>query len=324
METILIIEDTFQLRENIAEVLTMEGYSVLQADNGDTGVQLAKEYSPDLILCDIMMPGSDGFEVLQQLKDRDGQIQFPFIFISALEERKKVREGMELGADDYLVKPFSIDELLKTVSVRLEKHKSIEFRIKSGIDKIEEELKNGIAELENEIEKQKNQLNEVTSEMDQIAGLLSLKEDQMMKDTLRTIEINTTLMQMSAQLTDALQKTGISEEQHKILTSLRNRLRNKAVLLNNQTIFQLKFDQLHPNFKLSLMLRYPNLKKQDLVLLSTTYLHLDTFQQGIILSITSESVRKKRYRLKLKMGLDKDVELADAIRNIDSQDSRAS
>lgn len=321
METILIIEDTFQLRENIAEVLTLEGYRVLQADNGDTGVQLALEYSPNLILCDIMMPGSDGFEVLQKLKDHDGQILFPFIFISALEDRKNVREGMELGADDYLVKPFSIDELLKAVSVRLEKHRSIEFRIRSGIDQIEAELKSGIAELENEIEVQKNLLNEVTSEMDLIAGLLTLKEDQLMKDALRTIEINTTLMQMSAQLTNALQKSGLSEEQHKILTSLRNRLINKTVLLNNQTIFQLKFDQLHPNFKTCLMLKYPDLKKQDLVLLSTTYLHLDTFQQGIILGITSESVRKKRYRLKFKMGLNKNGELADAIRNLYLRDT---
>lgn len=320
METILIIEDTLQLRENIAEVLAMEGYRVLQADNGTTGVQIAMEQSPDLVLCDIMMPGPDGYEVLQMLKIPDGQVRYPFIFISALDERKNVREGMELGADDYLIKPFSIIELLKAVRVRLERHRSIESRIKSEIDKIEQELQKGVLELENIIKEQNNLLDEVISEKDQIAGELELKGDLLLKDALRAIEINTTLMQMSDQLSDALQQSDLSEEQHKILAGLRNRLRNKNILLNNQTVFQLKFDLLYPNFKTILLLKYPKLKKQDLVLLSSTYLNLDTFQQGIILNITAESVRKKRYRLKFKMGLYNSPDIRDTLRAMDFRD----
>ena len=323
METILIIEDTLQLRENIAEVLTMEGFRVLQADNGTTGVQIAMEQFPDLVLCDIMMPGPDGYEVLQMLKRPDGQIRYPFIFISALDERKNVREGMELGADDYLIKPFTISELLKAVRVRLERHRSIESRIRSEIDQIEQELQKGMSELENIIEEQKNLLDEVISEKDKIAGELGLKEDQLMKDALRAIEINTTFMQMSDQLTNALQQPDLSEEQHKILTGLRNRLRNKNILLNNQTIFQIKFDLLFPNFKTILLLKYPELKKQDLVLLSSTYLNLDTFQQGMILNITAESVRKKRYRLKFKMGLNNSQEIRDVLRTTDFRDLSA-
>lgn len=316
METILIIEDTIQLRENIAEVLEMEGYRVLQADNGTIGVHIAREQSPDLVLCDIMMPGPDGYEVLQMLKNPEGQISCPFIFISALDERKNVREGMELGADDYLVKPFSVNELLKAVRVRLDRQRSIESRIKSEIDQIEKEIQKEISEFEKTIKTQKNLLEVVISEKEQIAEELGLKEDQLMKDALRAIEINTTLVQMSAQLTEALQKPNLSEEQHKILTELRNRLRNKNVLLNNQTIFQLKFDLLYPKFKTNLLLKYPKLKKQDLVLLSTTFLNLDTVQQGIILNITAESVRKKRYRLKLRMGLNNKQDLAETIRNM--------
>jgi len=322
VDKILIIEDTTELRESIAEVLILENYSVIQASNGSMGIQLAQEHLPDLILCDIMMPEADGFQVLQSLKNEHNHLTIPFIFISALDERKNVREGMDLGADDYLIKPFSIEELLRAVKVRLDKHRSVESRIKMGIESIERELQNGISGLENEIVVQKSLLDKVTSEKEQIATQLKEKHEQLMRDALRTIEINTTLTQMSSQLTEALQKKGLTDEQHKILTELRNKLRNKSILLNNQTVFQLKFDQTHPEFKKNVLLKYPKLKKQDMVLLSSTFLQLDSNQLGIILSISPESVRKKRYRLKMKMGLGKDQELADFIRHLDPNELR--
>ena len=94
---------------------------------------------------------------------------------------------------------------------------------------------------------------------------------------------------------------------------MRNRLRNRSILLNNQTVFLFKFEQTYPNFKHSLLLKNSKLKKQDLVLLAATYMQLDTNQLGTILNISSESVRKKRYRLKLKIGLKRDQELTDFI-----------
>lgn len=103
MIKILIIEDTVTLREYISYALELEGFEVLNADDGKTGIQMAKEYLPDLILCDIMMPGMDGYNVLQLLKSEDGELQFPFIFITALAERENIRAGMELGADQYKI-----------------------------------------------------------------------------------------------------------------------------------------------------------------------------------------------------------------------------
>ncbi len=313
MDTILIIEDALQLRTSIAEVLTAEGFQVLQADNGIDGIEIAREWQPDLILSDIMMPGADGYEVLKSLRHEDGQLQFPFIFISALEDRKNVRDGMELGADDYLIKPFTVDELLKAVMVRLEKHRSIEMRFKLRIESIELELQEGIAELEGKFNSQKGTLDQVVAEKAKVEVQLKEKQDQLMQDALRSIEINSTLQQMSSHLTSALQRSNLSEDQRRILTDLRNRLRNRSILLNNQTVFLFKFEQTYPNFKHSLLLKNSKLKKQDLVLLAATYMQLDTNQLGTILNISSESVRKKRYRLKLKIGLKRDQELTDFI-----------
>ncbi len=318
METILIIEDTSQLRESIAEVLTNEGFRVLQADNGLAGIVLAIENMPDLILCDIMMPEADGFEVLNALKSDQGQLEAPFIFITALEDRKNVREGMERGADDYLIKPFTIEELLRTVNVRLEKRRSMESRFHLRIEAIERELQAGIEELNNTIGAQKSLIEKVAGDKELADLKLKEKQDQLMEDALRSIAINSTLQDMSAQLTHLLQKE-LPDDQRKTLIDLRNRLRNKSILLNNQTVFLFKFEQTYPNFKQRLLLRNPKLKKQELVLLAASYIHLDTQQMGTILNITAESVRKKRYRLKQKMGSIVEQELSDLFGQTDNR-----
>ncbi|MEI7829662.1 MAG: response regulator [Prolixibacteraceae bacterium] len=310
METILIIEDTYELRASIAEVLRQEGYNVLQAENGRIGIEQALQHAPDLILCDIMMPGADGFEVLKFLKQQKGLLNFPFIYMSALEERKSVREGMELGADDYLVKPFTIDELLKAIQVRLDKHRSIEVQINSQIEIIEQELQTSITELKQQVDSQEVLLGRIVAEKEEVAGKLIGKQEQLMQDALRSIEINNTLMEMFRQLTIALQKDQLTEVQRKTFSDLRNKLRTRSILLNNQTVFLFKFEQTYPNFKQTLLSQYPKLRKQDLVLLATTFMHLDTNQQGAILNITPESIRKKKYRLKMKMELGKEQDLS--------------
>lgn len=119
-----------------------------------------------------------------------------------------------------------------------------------------------------------------------------------MKDALRSIEINNLMHEIGVKLTNALQKDMLTEEQRKTMTDLRNRLRNRSILLNNQTIFLFKFEQTYPNFRYLLLRHYPKLNKQDLGLLAATYLSLDPNQLGSILKISAESVREKRYRLK--------------------------
>jgi len=116
---ILIIEDDTILRENTAELLGLSGYEVRTASNGKVGVQLAKEYLPDTIVCDIMMPELDGYGVLKTLSKDIHTKAIPFIFLSAKTERQDVRRGMDMGADDYLTKPFKEVELIGAIESRL-------------------------------------------------------------------------------------------------------------------------------------------------------------------------------------------------------------
>jgi len=118
---ILIIEDNDDIRESTAEILELANYDVLQANNGREGVELANKNLPDLILCDIMMPELDGYGVLYLLNKNPQTAATPFIFLTAKAERLDMRKGMEMGADDYLTKPFDDVELLNAIESRLNK-----------------------------------------------------------------------------------------------------------------------------------------------------------------------------------------------------------
>ncbi|SDY81401.1 response regulator [Hymenobacter psychrophilus] len=117
--TILLIDDHAPIRENTAELLQLAGYAVLTAENGQLGVALALETRPDLVVCDIMMPVLDGYGVLQIFNQHPQLSGVPFIFLTAKTERADLRRGMELGADDYLTKPFNKAELLSAIGSRL-------------------------------------------------------------------------------------------------------------------------------------------------------------------------------------------------------------
>ena len=121
MKKILVIEDEQEIRENIVKILQYEGYHPISADNGQTGITLAKKHRPDLIICDILMPGISGYGVLEELRSDPLTTTIPFIFLTAMTTREDMRYGMELGADDYLTKPFEVDDLLDAIHTRLEK-----------------------------------------------------------------------------------------------------------------------------------------------------------------------------------------------------------
>lgn len=123
---ILIIEDNVDIRESSIEILELAGYDVLQAENGKIGVELAQQYLPDMILCDIMMPELDGYGVLYLLSKNQETANIPFIFLTAKAERADMRKGMEMGADDYLTKPFDDMELLNTIESRFQKKEKLE------------------------------------------------------------------------------------------------------------------------------------------------------------------------------------------------------
>ncbi len=121
MKKILIIEDNPEIRENLAEILELSDYEVTTAENGIIGVTKATEVLPDLILCDVMMPELDGFGVLRILGKNTATMNIPFIFLTAKAEKADFRKGMNLGADDYITKPFDHTELLEAVEMRLKK-----------------------------------------------------------------------------------------------------------------------------------------------------------------------------------------------------------
>lgn len=121
MKKILLIEDDSALRENTAELLELSNYNVQTSSNGQLGVSEAKNFKPDIIVCDIMMPIMDGYGVLEELaKDNDTKY-IPFIFLSAKTEKEDIRRGMDLGADDYLTKPFEESDLISAIESRLAK-----------------------------------------------------------------------------------------------------------------------------------------------------------------------------------------------------------
>ena len=126
MKKILVIEDDQALQLVLIDILENEGYKVFFTSSGKSGIQLAKEILPDLIICDIMMPGIDGYMVKSALAEESSTALIPFIFLSALVEKENIRQGMELGADDYITKPFKIDEIVNAVKIRFKKQKLLE------------------------------------------------------------------------------------------------------------------------------------------------------------------------------------------------------
>lgn len=125
MKRILVIEDEASIRENTEDILVASGFEVITASNGAIGLQFAKTKSPDLILCDIMMPEMDGYEVLQALRQDNTTEMIPMIFLTAKVSREEQRQGMNLGADDYLTKPFTVEDLLSAIATRLKRQEQL-------------------------------------------------------------------------------------------------------------------------------------------------------------------------------------------------------
>ncbi|MBA3868070.1 MAG: hybrid sensor histidine kinase/response regulator [Anaerolineae bacterium] len=136
MTSILVIEDVEQMRDNIAEILEYEDYTVFKAENGRVGVESARNHLPDLIICDVMMPEMDGHGVLLELRSQPNTASIPFIFLTALSDLPSIRSGMNLGADDYLTKPHTTNQLIAAVAARLEKRTVIEHMHQQNLDEL--------------------------------------------------------------------------------------------------------------------------------------------------------------------------------------------
>jgi two-component system, sensor histidine kinase and response regulator len=133
---VLIIDDTEDVRMLISESLKLYGFDILVAEDGERGIEISKEHLPDLIICDIRMPKKDGYQTLTALREDEATATIPFIFLSGASEKLDMRKGMELGADDYLTKPFTHKELMAAVNARLEKQADFQRQSEKKLDEL--------------------------------------------------------------------------------------------------------------------------------------------------------------------------------------------
>ena len=148
-KNVLIIEDSDDVRENMKEILELSSYKVHTACNGKEGLEMVRKNSPDIILCDVMMPELDGYGVLRGLSNNPKTKNIPFIFVTAKSEKQDFRTGMDLGADDYLTKPFNGNDLLSLVSARLKKAEIISELLKYNSNDLEDFLLNPDISIDN-------------------------------------------------------------------------------------------------------------------------------------------------------------------------------
>lgn len=170
MNTILLIEDNEAMRENTAELLNLAGYKVIAVATGLAGLEEARKHSPNLILCDIMLPDLDGYGVLRALENQPELAAIPFVFLTAKSEKGYFRKAMDQGADDYLIKPFSGEQLLNVVSARLRKSEMQKNKAQNVIQRIKDVISKEHA----------------INHMEQLTSLKTVKKFAK-KDTSRTI-----------------------------------------------------------------------------------------------------------------------------------------
>lgn len=128
MHKILIIDDEENIRETVCEILELKGFEISSASNGKEGIAKAIEFKPDLIICDVMMPKMNGYETIKNVRKIKSLAHTPFVFLSAKTQKDDLRKGMNLGADDYLPKPFEIEELLEVIKKRIDRIENISFK----------------------------------------------------------------------------------------------------------------------------------------------------------------------------------------------------
>ncbi|HEY9703065.1 MAG TPA: response regulator, partial [Allocoleopsis sp.] len=215
MRKILVIEDELGIRENIVEMLDMEGFQPLEAENGKIGLELATIEKPDLILCDVMMPKMNGYDVLIQLRENSNTAAIPFIFLTAKSDKNDFRKGMQLGADDYLTKPCSTDELLQAINTRLKKQEKLTVTYTQTINKALEQINHLVY------------YDVVTSLPNRL--LLADKFNQIIQDNKEVVPIFSLTIDRLAQLKEILEQSQLES----FLQSLADRLRN---CLNKQDI----------------------------------------------------------------------------------------
>jgi DNA-binding response OmpR family regulator/DNA-binding CsgD family transcriptional regulator len=301
MKSILIIEDNKSLMDEMYEALIYEGFQVSKSDTGEKGIAHALQYQPDLILCDIMMPEMDGYEVLKKLRQHVKTKLTPFIFITSLAGREHFRAGMEQGADDYLTKPFTLIELKRAIKIRLEKYYNSQ--IGTEIKNIEKNINSRLNALKQLIAVQQTQIKEISEINTQLDKQIKTKDTELFEEILKAVETSNTLHLLRNQLEKEIACEDISQIQKSMLQDLLNKIDRISNKKDNWRIFMIKFNQTYPNFIANITQRFPSLTQLDLTLISAILFNLNSNQVASMLNISNDSVRKSRYRLKKKLNL---------------------
>ncbi|MCC6803577.1 MAG: response regulator, partial [Anaerolineae bacterium] len=181
MTKVLVIEDERYLLEDITELLEYTDFEVQGANNGSEGLEAAWEYAPDLIICDIMMPDLTGYDVLEQIRENPDTANTPFIFLTAKADRDSLRQGMEMGADDYVTKPFTSADLLAAINTRLKRQTQIAVRLEKSIESIKRQLTRMVT---HELRTPLISINTVLDVISRQIGQLSTSELQELLDTI--------------------------------------------------------------------------------------------------------------------------------------------
>ncbi|MUG99754.1 response regulator [Scytonema sp. UIC 10036] len=240
MKKILVIEDEAQIRENIQLILDLSDYKTIVAENGSVGVRLAKAEQPHLIICDIMMPELDGYGVAKSLQSHSPTESIPMIFLTAKADRGDLRQAMELGVDDYITKPFTPEELLKAVEVRLARaEKPTQLR-----QKYEQERQQN-AQLRQEIQAKQQKLQQSQQLADMRQDILH-KLSQDLRNPLSNINMAICMLQAAQSDAERQRYMSILEEECAREIKLLNEIENLQTLLTpeNAKILQ-KFNLLN-------------------------------------------------------------------------------
>ncbi|MEQ7801951.1 response regulator [Pedobacter sp. ASV1-7] len=288
MKTILIIENDIDIRESCVEILELSGYSVLQADNGKSGLDIAIEQQPDLILCDIMIPQIDGYGVLYLLNKNDITADIPFIFLTAKTDIINFRKGMDMGADDYLMKPFDDMNLLHAIETRINKHvrqKSFHGTPAENLETLVAGPGKGILELNELVANRKLKLIKrkqiLYYEGDTPMGLY-----QVVKGSIKTIKIADDGRQLITGFYKKNDYIGI----HALLID--EDFSETAEAVENTSVYLLPKDQV-----INLINRYPEISANFIRILSN---HIHEKEEQM-LELAYHSVRKRMARVLLRL-----------------------
>ena len=280
MYKVLIVEDTLAIREEIYDILVMEGYKVFQAENGLIGFEIALIEHPDLIISDILMPALNGFEMFEKLQENKKTASIPLIFLSAKAEKEDIRTGMNLGAEDYLTKPLNINDLLSAIENKINKKLIIDQNIIAKTAALSKILQNQKHELDNYSHLISHELK---SSLRNISDLLTWsQEDRDETNNFQDSTINFQLMEGKIEKMDLLL---VKLEQYNNITSAT--FKNNIVNLN--TITKRVINQINnPHIKIKITNELPTLfidgnmmEKVFEILISNAIAHVDK-ENGLI------------------------------------------